>query len=194
MAKFLSAGRRVGENLRVYSIQLGELARGAFGAGVGNQDDKVKSKMLASLPAKVVQQIDIQLGHLSESSLDQVVRLATVLEAQLPAANSRLGVTEASSSAPDVDTPKGNGRPRLMVCTYCEKVGHEKSNCYLRNKTGFKSGEPGHFTKECTRRGTHSNRTQRPSVGCAFCGKGSMLWPSVKRSCAGVWHAAFVAK
>ena len=76
VAKFLSAERRAGETLRVYSIRLGELARGAFGAEIGSRDDMIKSKVLASLPSKMVQQINVQLGHLSESSLEQVVRLA----------------------------------------------------------------------------------------------------------------------
>ena len=171
VAEFLSAERRAGEMLRVYSIRLGELARGAFGVEIGSRDDMIKNKVLASLPSKLVQQINVQLRHQSESSLEQVVRLATVLEAQMQPVNSRVGVAEASLPLTG-EIQKSNSRPRLTVCTYCEKVGHDESNCYLRNKTCFKCGEPGHFAKECTRRGACTDKTPGSSVGCAFCGKG----------------------
>ena len=65
-----------------YLIWLGMFSQKVTIAAVGSQDAMVKSKFFSSLPLGLLNQINIQLGHLTEVSLSQVVRLAAVSVAQ----------------------------------------------------------------------------------------------------------------
>ena len=73
----------------------------------------VKSKFLSSLPGSLLGQINVQLGHLTDVSLEQMVRLASVLETQSQLGNmrERVGVAEGPMQGSGFEPPPvGNKR------------------------------------------------------------------------------------
>lgn len=112
------------------------------------------------------------------------------------AGHSNFTTPPAKSSVPRLAPPQpkspskfgaASGQPK--VCTYCDRPGHVKDECYQFNATCYGCGERGHFKNRCPnpqRKGPLSSRTQRgsqpttarhaPASGvsearCQFCGE-----------------------
>ena len=155
-ADFFSASRQPGESLVSYRIRLESRANKAFPSEEACTL-MVKNKFISSLPSEIVLQLNIQLGHQSDTSLDQVVRLATILESQSPKLNTIVGATkenfpwvaavEGHSSQPQGVARAGDVRK----CFSCGEPGHMRRDCKNRKGTTgncFKCGMPGHFAEK----------------------------------------------
>ena len=74
-----SISRHPGESLTYYSIRLTAQAIKVSNAAEGGRDAMVKSKFLSSLLFGLLGKINVQLGHLTDVSLEQMVPLASAL-------------------------------------------------------------------------------------------------------------------
>ena len=168
VSDFFSATRRDQESLTCYSIRLQTLAGRVSSVEDGSRDEMVKSKLCSALPEGIMQQVNTQLGHLSDVSLEQVIRLAVLLENQLTKTVNRAGA--AGVETPRAADPAGrtgmNGR--VPVCKGCGRTGHEEAACRRGRNVCYACGEPGHFSRECPK----NRRRNAPVTGCDFCGKG----------------------
>ena len=79
---FFSAKRLPRESLTCFCIRLEGAAKKVAMASEEARKVIVRSKFVGSLPEAMVQQMTVQLGYLNGVSLEQVVRLACILEGQ----------------------------------------------------------------------------------------------------------------
>ena len=85
-----------------FSIRLESFANKVTVASEDARKVMVRSKFLSVLPEAMVQQMTIQLGYLNAVTLEQVVRLASILEVQN---NPMLYDTMAPMSMPPPPVP-----------------------------------------------------------------------------------------
>lgn len=173
---FFSATRHLGESLTCFSIRLETLAGKVAQASTNNQDLMIKSKFLSSLPVAMIQQLNIQLGHQETAPLNQIVRLATVLENQ-NASWGGLKPVEVLPVSVVSDEKKPDFRSSVQ-CDFCGKRGHAESDCFAKEVVCHSCGSRGHYRRNCPKKGGSTKNDRRVDgvvnivPNCEFCGNG----------------------
>ena len=131
----------------------------------------IRSKFISCLPEASVRQLNISFGNQDNAPLDQIVKLATILED-----GSRFGGNPSNIwpvAAVDT-TPRATAQTGFR-CFQCGEYGHMRHQCTVTQSRGskkcFKCGLEGHFARECRSRVAHSMPNSNLKASCGFCGK-----------------------
>ena len=128
----------------------------------------------------MVEQMKIQFGHQTEASLDQIVRLASILEPQYKGRKASETTLSIYKSAAAVEHIEPDTR-RKLNCGHCHKDGHVERDCFAKKSKCYECGRTGHLVRSCPKR--DENTRQQPRRGiiapvprqerlmCNFCGE-----------------------
>lgn len=162
IATFFSTTRIPGESLTCFSIRLEAVASKIPDCQGENKATMVKSKFISALPNAILNQLNVQLGYQDSVDLEQIVRLATIIESQT--------VIPKTPVSAVVDVVAGEPLERTPIrCYGCGELGHIKSKC-PQGLTCYKCREKGHIARNCKTAiaGTTQDRRE-----CEYCGEGT---------------------
>ena len=174
---FFSAKRRVGESLICYSIRLQALAAKMPNASQQTKDIMVKSKFLSSLNTATARQVDITLSNNQNPTLDQIVKLAGILESDAGVSgtvnaaqfqtvtweDAGAGAAYYAANAPFVMNPVSNTQTK---CYACQATDHLISDCPVAKATKcYNCSELGHIAKNCKQPRRQRNSGQAQGAG-----------------------------
>ena len=169
---FFSAKRRPGESLTCFSIRLESFANKVTVASEDARKVMVRSKFLSVLPEAMVQQMTIQLGYLNAVTLEQVVRLASILESQN---NPMVYDTMAPMPMPPPPVPMApitswhsNAVLPSRTPAGGRTTGYQANSRGYDDRKCFSCGDVGHFSRNCPGKNS-ANRDDSPMT-CMFCG------------------------
>ena len=174
----LTCKRRVNETLLCYSIRLQQLAKNVTDLPEAQRDMIVKTKFVSILQPSTVTQISIRYGGEANTTIDQMVRLAELLENGEPtlgslAANQTSVVPQfLAPTAPHVqnttppsqilrdsnvgvvtganNTPVGGSTNNTNIrCFKCGNSGHVSSQCSHDAPLCYECHQPGHIRRDC---------------------------------------------
>ena len=174
----LTCKRRVNESLLCYSIRLQTLAGNVADLPEAQKNMVVKTKFVSILQPSTVTQISIRYGGEANTTIDQMVRLAELLENREPtlgslAANQTPVVPQFPAPiAPHVEnitppnqilrdsnvgvvtgannTPVGSsGNNTNTRCFKCGYSGHISSQCSHDTPLCYECHQPGHIGRDC---------------------------------------------
>ena len=181
---FFSAKRRPNESLVCYSIRLQTLATKMPNASQQTKDIMVKSKFLSSLNTTTARQVDITLSSQPNPTLDQIVKLASILESDAGVSGcvnvaqfQHVTMDDAGASAsyyatnaPFAINPVSSGEPivqnRRTRCFACQATDHLISDCPVAKATKcYNCSELGHIARNCKQPRKSRNAGQSHGVG-----------------------------
>ena len=193
---FFSAKRLPRESLTCFCIRLEGAAKKVAMASDEARKVMVRSKFVGSLPDMMVQQMTVHLGHLNAVSLEQVVRLACILESQsghlgvnapqsvpawplnaimspmMEAGNQTTYQTNIQSAPVPVAFPTNNQSAPVAFPTNNQSapVGYEtNASGSMEGRKCFSCDQFGHFARNCPNK--NRSRSNKTSVSCMFCGR-----------------------
>ena len=170
---FFGAKRRPGESLVCYSIRLQSMADKLPNASQQTKAVMTSSKFLGGLPPAVSRQVNIHMANNANATLEQIVKLATILDSsEGTVANVMTGQQDQISVDVTPDPYLGwgecsqtNAIPPLMniaaqaapsgglpQCYVCKSPAHYASDCPVVKTTRcYNCQDLGHIAKNCTK-------------------------------------------
>ena len=100
-------------------------------AAEGSRQVMILSRCFSALPAAIGRQVELQLGHLEDVILEQMLREVTVVETQRGKELERVAVGSEMAAQGLVQGGVG-ARPRVGECSHCHKQGHTVDNCFQK--------------------------------------------------------------
>ena len=182
---FFSTKRRVGESLVCYSIRLQAMAEKLPNATRETKEVMTKSKFLGGLAPVIAKQVNIHMANKDNVTLDQIVKLATILDSERGCAavtanqnldayvdivqdpyqgwndhhieNAHQLMAVAAPAAPNFN------RDARQQCYICKAGDHFAKDCPIGRSTRcYHCQNLGHIAKNCpNRNGQPGNQQQQ---------------------------------
>ena len=175
---FFSATRIPGETLMCFSIRLKSLAAKVDAASQEGKEIMLKSKFMSVLSATTVRQLEIQFGGGSHTTLDEIVRLASIFEEAVPMSpvvNYGAGSWPVAAAQPALS--QTTQHRANYKCYNCGEMGHFRADCAApprqKTVTCFKCGQTGHIARSCGVQSGGTGRSSGNQLKCGFCGEGN---------------------
>ena len=166
---FFSASRRKDESLTCFGIRLTTMAGRIPNAHADAKDVMIKSKFMSGLAPDIAQQVNLQLSTTANPSLDQLIKVATILEGQigkkaqrpikndLNADDSNAGIIAASHSQTTSNRVKPTSRhsnnsssEQSFACYACGGKDHFIRDCEVAKSTVcYNCHAKGHISRNC---------------------------------------------
>ena len=113
---FFAARKRSEKSWKCFAIRLEALAVKVASAVEGSRQVMVRSRFFSALPAAIGRQVELQLGHLEDVTLEQMLRVVAVVETQRGKELERVAVGSEMAVQGGV-----GARPRVGECSHCHK-------------------------------------------------------------------------
>ena len=123
-SRIIGSARRENETLVCYYIRLEILTSKIPDLHPNIVHSLIQLNLFKSLPAQIVDRLKVQFGNLDTVSNELLVRVATILEAEI--VPSEPPKTDCFSK---VDLPLFTGKQRRVKCYRCGIIGHIRRNC-----------------------------------------------------------------
>ena len=154
---FFSASRRPNESLVCFSIRLSALAGKIPNSTAQSRDVMVKSKFLGGLSKAISSQVDIHMSNQDNPTLEQIVKLASILEGKgvAPVTPADVKPKVAGGGGSLQANAIGNqpiGNPAFKPkCFACKSEEHFIKDCPVaKNAKCYNCNNFGHISKHCT--------------------------------------------
>ena len=181
---FFSLSRRKDESLTCFGIRLNTMASKIPHANADAKDMMVVSKFMAGLTSDVAQQVNLQLSTTANPTLDQIIKVANILEGQNGGQKAQRqgmidelvtgNIAAASQMSRSTDGSRANvsrKNDRGLKCFACSSDEHLIKDCPVaKARECYNCHGLGHLSKHCLqprkpRASESPGLTVNPSIG-----------------------------